>query len=167
MCTNMHISSHISEGICITIREALAEDLDAILNLFVESIEATCSVDYSPAQIKAWTASVQDRSKWFDRLTKQYFVVAEALGYLLGFASMENDNYVDLMYVNHKFQGQGVAKGLLHHLLECTTESKITTHASITAKPFFERNGFKVVKENRFELRGVEIVNFEMQLVVN
>ena len=151
----------------MTIRKAVSEDLDAILNLFVESIKVTCYADYTQAQITAWTASTQDRSKWLDRIMKQHFVVAEASGCLLGFASMEKNNYVDLMYVNPKFQGQGIAKSLLHRLLECTTAPQISTHASITAKPFFERNGFKVIKEKRFELRGVEMTNFEMRLVAN
>jgi putative acetyltransferase len=37
------------------------------------------------------------------------------------------------------------------------------TEASVTARPFFERNGFRVVLEQRASCRGVEIINFEME----
>ena len=37
------------------------------------------------------------------------------------------------------------------------------THASITARPFFERRGWRVVKEQRVERRGVALTNFVME----
>ncbi|OOE23862.1 hypothetical protein BSY88_07430, partial [Enterococcus faecium] len=43
---------------------------------------------------------------------------------------------------------------------------KITTHASITAKPFFEKRGYKVINEQTVELRGQLFTNFLMILFV-
>ena len=37
------------------------------------------------------------------------------------------------------------------------------THASITARPFFERRGWHVVKEQQVERRGVLLTNFVME----
>ena len=150
----------------MTIRKAIVEDLDKILNLFVKSIEGSCASDYTPAQRDVWTASVHDKEKWVKRIDNQYFLVAEIGDDMAGFASLDNRNYIDLMFVNPTFQGRGVAKSLLQNLLEHSNEAKITVHASITAEPFFERNGFKLVKENRFKLRGVDIINYEMQFFV-
>jgi hypothetical protein len=33
----------------------------------------------------------------------------------------------------------------------------------VTARPFFERNGFRVVREQRVSCRGVEMTNFAME----
>ena len=39
---------------------------------------------------------------------------------------------------------------------------KITTYASITAKPFFEKRGYKVVKERQVERQGIFLTNYVM-----
>jgi putative acetyltransferase len=54
---------------------------------------------------------------------------------------------------------------LENHVLE-TGMQKITTHASITAKPFFEKRGYKVINEQTVELRGQLFTNFLMILFV-
>ncbi|HBL2779861.1 TPA: GNAT family N-acetyltransferase [Enterococcus faecium] len=58
-----------------------------------------------------------------------------------------------------------VADELENHVLE-TGMQKITTHASITAKPFFEKRGYKVINEQTVELRGQLFTNFLMILFV-
>ncbi len=39
----------------------------------------------------------------------------------------------------------------------------ITTHASITAKPFFEKRGYKIVREQQVERQGIFLTNFCME----
>ena len=39
----------------------------------------------------------------------------------------------------------------------------LTTHASITARPFFEKRGWQVVKEQQVERRGVLLTNYIMK----
>ncbi|MEM9858019.1 MAG: GNAT family N-acetyltransferase [Bacteroidota bacterium] len=143
-------------------RKAKESDLEAILTLYVRSIQETCKNDYSPEQISAWMGSIEDRGKWLDRIREQYFILVEVDDRLAVFASLENKSHIDLLYVDPQFQLKGMAKYLLNELLRSTAEAKITTHASITARPFFEKNGFDVVKENRFKLRGIGISNYVM-----
>jgi putative acetyltransferase len=40
---------------------------------------------------------------------------------------------------------------------------RIFTEASITARPFFERHGFRIVRERTVVVRGVEMTNFAME----
>jgi putative acetyltransferase len=40
---------------------------------------------------------------------------------------------------------------------------RIFTEASITARPFFERRGFRVVREQTVVVRGVAMTNFAME----
>ena len=39
----------------------------------------------------------------------------------------------------------------------------IVTHVSITARPFFEKRGYRVVKEQQVERRGIRLTNFVME----
>ncbi|MEM6362709.1 MAG: GNAT family N-acetyltransferase [Bacteroidota bacterium] len=151
----------------MNIREAKSVDLETVLILFADTIKETCADDYNKEQIEAWTASIRDKVKWLNRIKEHYFLVAEINDRTAGFASLENYNHIDLMYVHPDYQGKGVARSLLQRLLMKAQGNSVTAHVSITAQPFFASNGFKVVKENRFELRNVEIANFEMQLVLD
>ena len=47
--------------------------------------------------------------------------------------------------------------------LEQTVAGTIVTHASITARPFFEKRGYRVVKEQQVERRGIRLTNFVME----
>ena len=47
--------------------------------------------------------------------------------------------------------------------LERTVKGKIVTHASITARPFFEKRGYTVIKEQQVERQGVLLTNFVME----
>ena len=40
---------------------------------------------------------------------------------------------------------------------------RVFTEASVTARPFFERRGFRVVRERRVARRGVQLTNFAME----
>ena len=42
-------------------------------------------------------------------------------------------------------------------------EKAVTVHASITARGFFERRGYRVVREQQIERRGVLLTNFVME----
>lgn len=42
---------------------------------------------------------------------------------------------------------------------------RVFAEVSITAKPFFESKGFKVVKQQVVNIRGVELTNFIMEKV--
>lgn len=44
-----------------------------------------------------------------------------------------------------------------------STATTIVTHASVTAKPFFEKRGYVVVKKQQVERRGVRLFNFIMK----
>ena len=64
----------------------------------------------------------------------------------------------------HKdFQVQGVASAICERLEAIITTDKITTHASITAKPFFEKRGYRVVKEQQVIRNAVCLTNYLME----
>ena len=62
--------------------------------------------------------------------------------------------------------GRGVGQGL-YEAVEREARAlglrRIFTEASITARPFFERRGFRVVRERTVVVRGVSMTNFAME----
>ena len=70
---------------------------------------------------------------------------------------------MDRLYVHRDLQRRGVATAICDALEKHPTASEFTTHASITAKPFFEKRGYVVVKEQQVERWGVWLTNFVMK----
>lgn len=149
----------------MNIRPADIGDIDEILSLFYDTITSICSNDYNKYQIAVWASSANNRQKWVDRLSKQYFLVAELRDQIVGFGSIEKGEYLDLLYVHKDFQNRGAGKSLL---IELEYESQklnkpfIYANVSITAKPFFEKHGFRLVKEQKNLVKDIEIINFRM-----
>jgi putative acetyltransferase len=148
-----------------TIRRALPGDLPIILELFIETIRTRCTEDYTPAQIEAWTSSAQDGMKWKKRIANDYFLVACLDHEVTGFASLKKEGHIDLLYVTRHKKRKGMATALYDALrFEALRQgkTKLTADVSITAKPFFERHGFVVVKENIDLINGIDLINYSM-----
>lgn len=74
---------------------------------------------------------------------------------------IEQTGYLDRLFVHADYQGKGIATAICDQL-EQSVEGNITTHASITARPFFEKRGYKVVKEQQVERKGIFLTNYVM-----
>lgn len=147
------------------IRQANIDDLEELQQLFVDTINSTCKDDYSKEQIEVWTSSIENREKWKNKILTQYFIVSELDCEIVGFGSLENGNYIDLIYVHKGHLRKGIANQIFNSLKKEAHKSGnkiLTSDVSKTARPFFERNGFTVVEENEFELKGVQISNYRM-----
>ena len=68
---------------------------------------------------------------------------------------MPKNGYLDRLCVHKDYQGQGVATSLCDRLETRFPVSHITTHASLTAKPFFESRGYRLLNEQHVERKGV------------
>ncbi len=149
----------------VNIRTATLQDLPQILALFENTIKSICKDDYTPEQIEVWTSSVRNTEKWENRIQNQHFIVAELNNIIVGFCSLKND-YLDVLYVHKEYLRQGIADKLYADIeskalsINCKT---IIVDASITAKPFFIKQGFEIVKENKNLIKGIEIINYNMK----
>ncbi len=148
------------------IRLAKAVDIPAIVALFQQSVLKATVCDYNEDQRLAWATRGADVARWEERVRTQYFLLAERLDQLLGFGSITLEGYVDVLYVHHSYQGEGIATLLLTALETSASKSsahKVTTDASLTARPFFEKNEYVIVKEQQNWLDDVMLVNYRME----
>jgi putative acetyltransferase len=150
----------------MNIREAKQNELDEILNLFTETISEVNNQDYSLSQIEAWSSGARDKERWLSKIDEQYFLVTEEEGTITGFASITNKGYLDTMFVHKNHQRKGIAKTLITALIDYAKQNQleeITTEGSVTARPFFEKYGFKVIKKQKVNRKGIEIANYKMK----
>lgn len=151
----------------VTIRAYQPADLDALMTLFACSVRQIASRDYAPAQIEAWAPLTPDRAAWAARLSARPTLVAQRDGAIAGFSDLEADGHIDMMFVHPQHEGRGVAGALLAHIVGLARNqglSRLYTEASLTARPFFERNGFIMLSAQDVELRGQTFRNFRMEL---
>lgn len=147
------------------LRPYACRDLQYLTQLFYDTVHTVCAKDYTAAQLDAWAGKDMDQAAWDRSFTTHFTLVAEEGGMLLGFADL-NGEYLDRLYVHHACLRRGVATALVDALESHARLCKrtcITTHASITARPFFEQRGFRVVREQTVLRGGVELNNFLME----
>ena len=148
-------------------RKAVHEDVPKMKSLYCDTVMTICAADYSPVQIQAWAGTSEQTDSLAKRIGLQYFIVAEnEAGKIVGFASLQEPDYLDLLYVHKDFQRQGIGNALLSKMLERAIEIgtvRITSDVSITARPFFEENGFQTLREQTVRLGDVELTNYKME----
>lgn len=147
----------------IKIQRAVPDDLAELRSLYIDTVTNINSKDYTEEQIKAWIRPWYDNSPTRDgrtfaqKITEQYFIVAIIDTTIAGFASLENNGYLDFMYVHKDYQRCGVAKALLTELEDYAHKKDIkelNAIVSITARGFFEKHGFVKIREDVVEVRG-------------
>jgi putative acetyltransferase len=147
------------------VREYRADDLEAVVILFQRSVREIASRDYASAQISAWAPEAPDLDAWGRRLRTGGVFVYERNDRIAGFARVDDTGCLDLLYVHPEVQRQGVARALFDRVISWAVSRDIRQlHAavSITARPFFERMGFHIVRKQLVERRGVSLQNFRM-----
>ena len=146
----------------IEIQKAGNEDIDQIRLLFFETINHVNTKDYNSSQIEIWSAGYNDIPKWRKKLSEQYFIVAKINTLVVGFASIAPDGCLDYMYVHKNHQREGIATHLLEAIEKFVLENgllEIWSDVSITAKPFFLRKGFNIIKTYSKEVNGIFFEN--------
>lgn len=146
----------------MNIRPYRSSDCPALAELFYETVHTVNAAHYTPDQLDAWADGKVDLEAWDSSFREHYTLVAEEEGKIIGFADIAVDGYLDRLYVHRLHQRQGIAAALCDRL-EQTVKGSIVTHASITARPFFEARGYRVVKQQQVERHGVLLTNFVME----
>ena len=145
------------------IRPYRPSDLPALTRLFYDTVHTVNAADYSPDQLAAWATGQVDEARWNASLLAHRTLVAEVDGIIAGFADMTDEGYLDRLYVHRDFQRRGIAAALCDELESGCAAPVLTTHASITARPFFEKRGWQAVRQQTVVRQGVELTNFVME----
>jgi putative acetyltransferase len=149
----------------VQIRAFHPDDAPTLLTLFRDTIRRVNARDYSPGQIRAWASDEIDAAEWAARFAGRFVAVAESGGRIVGFAELETDGHIDRFYVSADHQRLGVGRALLGAIAEEARRlgiGRLFTEASVTARPFFERQRFEILAPQVVVSRGVEFRNDRM-----
>ena len=144
------------------IRTYRPSDCRALAELFYHTVHTVNAKDYTKAQLDAWATGTVDLEQWNQSFEEHFTLVAVDHGAVAGFGDIDHTGYLDRLYVCSEHQRKGIATTICDRL-EQAVQGSIVVHASITAKPFFEKRGYQVIKEQQVERHGIFLTNFVMK----
>ena len=145
------------------LRKYAKTDCAELAELFYDTVHTVNAKDYTREQLDAWATGEINLEEWDESFQAHLTVVAEMDGKIVGFGDMDKTGYLDRLYVHKDYQRRGVATAICDALEQNTKAAEFITHASITARPFFEKRGYTVVREQQVERRGELLTNFVMR----
>lgn len=148
-------------GNTMRVRGYRSSDCNEVVELFYNTVHTVNAKDYTKEQLDAWATGQLDLAKWSRSFQKHYSVVAVDDEIIVGFGDIDMTGYLDRLYVHADYQRKGIATDICNQL-EQAIQGNIITNASITARPFFEKRGYRVVKEQQVERQGIFLTNYVM-----
>ena len=145
------------------IRKYEPADCKSMAELFFETVHTVNAKDYTKEQLDVWATGTVDLEAWNRSFMEHDTVVAVEDEIIVGFGDMDSTGYLDRLYVHKDYQGQGIATAICDELENAADAERFSTHASITSRPFFEKRGYVVKKEQQVERQGIFLTNYCME----
>jgi putative acetyltransferase len=148
------------------LRPFLIEDTPLLAEIFRASISELTVDDYSERQQEAWLSAADDEEELARRLGAQLTLIATLNGSPVGFASLLNNEEIDMLYVHPAAAGQGVGAMLvdaLEKLAGARGTKKLRADVSDTALDFFRKRGFTAYRRNTVQRGGEWLSNTTME----
>jgi putative acetyltransferase len=148
------------------LRPFLIEDTPLLAEIFRASIEELTADDYSDGARRAWASAADNEEAFAKRLSDQLTLIATMNGSPVGFASLANNETLDLIYVHPAVAGQGAGRMLidaLEKLGAARGAKSLTADVSDTAQDFFKKRGFTPQQRNTVLRGGEWLANTTME----
>lgn len=152
----------------IEIKKATEVDIPLLYRIFEKSVTGLCRQDYEAEQIQAWVSRA-DVSRWQELFKSDlcFWLAIDKVSRLpVGFTSINRDGYLHSLFVHPDYIRQGIATMLLVHAETWVSRfhvSSVYAEVSLTARPFFEKQGYKAEQEQCVVVNEVPMCNFVMR----
>lgn len=149
----------------IKIRLAQDKDFAEIARLHRQTIKAVNSKDYPEKMIKVWSAktSAQSFRNCADKCKRWVATFNEQI---VGFCDHNFTCELWGLYVHKNFLGQGIGEKLLRVAEKSMIKSKckkITVKSTITAKNFYLKHGYKLIKKDFHQIEDQKLPIFILE----
>jgi ribosomal protein S18 acetylase RimI-like enzyme len=162
----------------LLIRGASVDDINTIGFLAQEVWPSTYKDILSPGQIDYMMNLFYSPGSLHQQMEKHSFLLAELDEEPVGFASfspLEDPGLYKLhkIYVKTGIQGRGLGRALISYIIEeiktsGATALDLNVNRSNKAKTFYEKLGFKVVREEDIDIgNGFWMIDYVMRLEIN
>ncbi|MCB9356672.1 MAG: GNAT family N-acetyltransferase [Lewinellaceae bacterium] len=141
------------------LRSYRRDDKRRLQQLFFDTVRTVNAGDYPHALLNAWAPDEPDRELW-SQLERQNCFLVEFQKTPVGFISLSPSGSIDFLYVHKDFQGRGIAAALYKQVERIARKKgleTLRTDTSVTARGFFEKQGFTMLSEQKRLLRGHEL----------
>ncbi len=152
------------------LRAYAGDDAAATLRIFQRAVRETARAHYSDRQVAAWADEAGELSSWAAVRAAIDTEVAVVEGRVVGFADLDEQGYVDMLFVDPDFGRRGIASALVGSAIARARDRgllALSTFASLTSRPVFARHGFVVVGERTFGEGDAAALTYEMRLVLD
>jgi len=137
----------------VEVRAYTTGDAQATSGIFLRAVRETAAADYSLEQVEAWAANHGDLDSWAAARAASHTLLGIIDGHVVGFTDLNDDGYIDMLFVDPRFGRRGVASTLLTSVVALARQQNLralTTFASRTSRPVFARQGFVITGERYF-----------------
>jgi putative acetyltransferase len=148
------------------LRPFLVADTPLLAEIFRASIEELTEEDYNETQQEAWASAVDDEEEFARRLSGQLTLIVTMNGSAVGFASLANNETVDLIYVHPAAAGHGAGTMLVDAIEKLATargSKRLRADVSDTAQDFFKKRGFSATQRNTVQVGGEWLADTTME----
>ncbi len=137
-----------------------------IVELFNKTVHKINKKNYNRKQIRAWAPKKYDLTFWENKFLNSNTIVVMDNDKIVGFTNFENNGYIDCFYAHYQYQGKHIGSMMLEYItnyLISIDVDVIYAHVSISAKGFYLKNYFVIVRENNVVIDEVKLNNFIMK----
>lgn len=144
------------------LRKYEPSDLAICMRLFYETVHTVNAKDYTQEQRDVWATGKEDSEEWNRSFLLHHTIIAQQDDRIVGFGDVDETGYIDRLFVEKEHQGQGIGSAILHELEEFTQGDNVVC-SSITARPFFEKNGYLVLRKQQVVRQGISLTCYWMK----
>lgn len=148
------------------VRAFRTADAPALQAVFYSAIHTVAAKDYTLEQLDAWAPHRPDWEAWTERMERLQPFVVEDGGRLVGYADLQASGYIDHFYVSGTYARRGVGRLLMETIHARAAElqlGRLFSHVSLTAQPFFQSFGFRIVEAKAAVIGDVSLPNARME----
>ncbi|MFT3989249.1 GNAT family N-acetyltransferase [Aestuariivirga sp.] len=150
-----------------SIRRYRPSDAADLARIFEHSVKGLASRHYTAGQVAAWLSDAPDENSIAEENEDgQVFLAVTQDDHAVAYIDLEPDGHIDMLFCLPEFAGRGIGSALCREAELAAREAslqRLFVEASESAKPAFERNGFRIVARNDFEINSVAIHNYRME----
>ena len=139
------------------LRSATRADAKRICDLHIATVRALCAPFYRPEIIDGWLRS-RTPDGYLRGIDSGTMFVAESGGELVGWGQA-HPGEVEAVFVDPRFARRGIGALLLRRALDsaATETGNVIVQSTLNAVPFYERFGFRAVRQSTQRRNDVDV----------